>query len=117
MSPPLAVTSATTGSTAVLTLTGDLDFINVARLKAEVSAVVVAPVTRLIIDLSGVAICDSTGFGALIWSMRHATGHGCWLLLCGPRTRVRQIIEMAGLDTVIPVVDTIEEAHAAAVPP
>jgi len=69
MSPPLVVTSATTGSTAVLTVVGDLDFFNVARLKAAVSAVVVAPVTRLIIDLSGIAVCDSTGFAGLIWSM------------------------------------------------
>jgi anti-sigma B factor antagonist len=65
---------------------------------------------RLIVDLSGVDFCDSTGVNVLLAAHRQAREKGGDLELAAPRPAVRKILQVTGLETVFTVTDN--PAHA-----
>jgi len=72
------------------------------------------------IDLSETAFIDSAVLGALIASHREATEHGRrWALIVGNGSgaAVRRILELTGLDAVMPVYSSREEAASQPFPP
>jgi anti-sigma B factor antagonist len=92
-----------------MSVQGEIDLYTVPRLQRELSTVLAAanpprPV-RLIVDLSGVDFCDSTGVNALLLAHRQARESGGGLELAAPRPAVRKILQVTGLETVFTVVD------------
>jgi anti-sigma B factor antagonist len=83
-------------------LTGDLDLTTVDRLRA-----VVGPACgsgrEIMLDLSKLTFCDSTGVGTFVWLHRQATAAGGRLLLAAPRRPVREVLKISGVDRAIPV--------------
>ncbi len=84
-------------------LTGELDLETVDVLRA-----VVGPASstgrEIMLDLSRLEFCDSTGVGTFVWLHRRATAAGGRLLLAGPRRAVREVLKISGVDRAIPVV-------------
>ena len=69
--------------------------------------------TATLVDLSETSFIDSAVLGVLIASHRDATAAGRgWALVVGPGSgaAVRRILELTGLDTVMPVYTTREQA-------
>ncbi len=60
---------------------------------------------HVIVDMSGVAFCDSTGMNVLLSSLRRARERGGQLELAAPRAAVRKILQVTGLDSVFTVLD------------
>ena len=60
---------------------------------------------RVIVDMSGVVFCDSTGMNVLLSSLRRARERGGQLELAAPRAAVRKILRVTGLDSVFTVLD------------
>jgi len=56
------------------------------------------PEARFTIDLSGVTFIDSSGLAMLVRIRRAATDAGMDLRLAGTPPRVRQLLEITGLD-------------------
>ncbi|OLB81519.1 MAG: hypothetical protein AUI14_03095 [Actinobacteria bacterium 13_2_20CM_2_71_6] len=83
-------------------LVGDLDLGTVDRLRAVVGPACVEG-NEVMLDLSGLGFCDSTGVGTFVWLHRQATGAGGRLLLCAPRRTVREVLKISGVDRAIPV--------------
>lgn len=85
---------------------GEIDLYTVPRLRGELAAALGGggPV-RLIVDLSGVDFCDSTGVNALLAAHRQAQEAGGDLELAGPRPGVRKILQVTGLESVFTVTD------------
>jgi anti-sigma B factor antagonist len=83
-------------------LTGELDLTTVDRLRA-----VVGPACgsgrEIMLDLSRLSFCDSTGVGTFVWLHRQATAGGGRLLLAAPRRQVREVLKISGVDRAIPV--------------
>jgi anti-sigma B factor antagonist len=105
----LKVTSRSQGDYVVMSVHGEIDLYTVPRLQRELSHVLAAasparPV-RLIVDLSGVDFCDSTGVNALLSAHRLAHDSGGNLELAAPRPAVRKILQVTGLESVFTVVD------------
>jgi anti-anti-sigma factor len=92
-----------TGVTVLLR--GEIDLSNVEVLAAELDAALAETSERLVVDMSGVAFCDSLGFSTLIKSWRAATASGRDFVLARPAQPVRRILEMMGISTVIKIVD------------
>ncbi|OIV36529.1 hypothetical protein BIV57_15770 [Mangrovactinospora gilvigrisea] len=67
---PLAVGEQEVGNWSVLRLRGALDLASAGRVRAAVHAVVATGGRRLVLDLTGVRFCDSTGVGVLIAARR-----------------------------------------------
>ncbi len=103
----LKVTSLPQGEHIVMSVHGEIDLYTVPRLQRELAGVLAAgsPV-RLVIDLSGVDFCDSTGVNVLLAAHRQARDAGGDLELAGPRPAVRKILQVTGLETVFTVIES-----------
>lgn len=84
---------------------GEIDLYTAPRLQSELTAVIAgaAPSSRVVVDLSGVEFCDSTGMNVLLSGLRQARERGSELELAAPHPAVRKILSVTGLDAVFTV--------------
>ena len=68
---------------------------------------------RLVIDLESVSYMDSSGLATLVEAMRTAKGGSVDLALAALHPRVRAVFEIAKLDTVFTITETLDEALSA----
>ena len=68
-----------------------------------------APV-QIVVDMSGVDFCDSTGMNVLLAAHRRAREQGGDLELAAPRPAVKKILQVTGLESVFTVHDDPAEA-------
>ncbi|MGW0773783.1 STAS domain-containing protein [Streptomyces sp. NPDC002835] len=107
---PLQITTrdATTGP--VLEVIGELDHANADQLRERLTALTLQPGQRLVLDLAGMAFCDSSGITALIAARNHAQdAHAAVALAAVPAGTLR-ILRVAGLDLVFPLYTDSEAA-------
>lgn len=97
---------------AVFRLSGELDLATVDTVRAAVEDKCAAGI-RVVLDLADVGFCDSTGLGMIVGLYRRAATSGGDLQLCGLQPRIRSLLEVSGVDRVIPVYGTAEDALAA----
>lgn len=64
------------------------------------------------VELSEVTYIDSSGIAALVEGFQNARGKGQKFALIGSSAAVRGVLELARLDRVFPMVDTVEAARA-----
>jgi anti-sigma B factor antagonist len=101
----LNVSTASQGGHAVVTATGELDLYTAPRLQAALAGLLREQVTRIVVDMSGVEFCDSTGMNVLLSAMKRLKEQGGSLELAAPRPAVRRILQVTGLDTVFTVTE------------
>jgi anti-sigma B factor antagonist len=84
---------------------GEIDLYTAPRLHSELAAVIAAAGTapRIVVDMSGVDFCDSTGMNVLLSSLRQAREAGGELELAAPRPAVKKILQVTGLDAVFTI--------------
>jgi anti-anti-sigma factor len=85
--------------TPVVSVSGELDISNAARLEAAVESLTATRPERLIFDLSGLRFMDSAGIAVLV----AATGKVGAVQLRDPSPIVRRVIELTGLSRVLPI--------------
>ena len=91
---------------------GDVDLGCAATLRQRLKEVQNDNPDRLVIDLSAVPYMDSSGVATLVEAMQIARRIDTKLILCALQAKVRSIFEIARLDMVFAIVDTVEEAKA-----
>ncbi|MFC8193873.1 STAS domain-containing protein [Streptomyces sp. NPDC057298] len=64
-------------------------------------------------DLSGVPFMDSSGINALVLAHRTASSAQGWLRIAGAKEVLLQVLQIVGLDEVIPCHLTLEQAFTA----
>jgi anti-sigma B factor antagonist len=75
-------------------------------LHSELAAAVASEgLPRVVVDLTGVEFCDSTGMNVLLAALRRARERGGELVLAAPRPAVRKILQVTGLESVFTVLD------------
>ena len=102
------------GDACVVALTGEHDLSSVEELTDALGQAASSP--GMIIDLSGTSFIDSAVLGALITSHREAASSGRrWALVIGNGSgaAVRRILELTGLDGVMPVYSDVGDALGA----
>ena len=103
----LRVSSRSQGDHTVMSVSGEIDLYTAPRLHGElVTALAGGGPVRLVVDMSGVEFCDSTGMNVLLAAHRRAREHGGDLELAAPRPAVRRILQVTGLETVFTVLDS-----------
>lgn len=91
-----------------MTISGEIDLYTAPRLHSELGAVLADGMpTRVVIDMSGVEFCDSTGMNVLLAAHRVAIERGGDLTLAAPRPPVRKILEVTGLQSVFTIEDDL----------
>jgi anti-anti-sigma factor len=97
---------------AVLHLRGEFDTYYVPVLQQEIDALIKAGVVHAILDLRFVKFINSTALGAIIKASKLLHAKGGRLVIAHPSVFCRDIIEKVGLDRVVNVFDTTEDAAA-----
>ncbi len=87
--------------TLVLCLAGELDLTNVDQLRAEIDDAVHGRQIPVVFELSQLGFMDSSGI-ALLLSVAQQTGAAA---LRDPAPSIRRLIELTGIDTVLPIVE------------
>ncbi len=70
------------------------------------------PAAHLILDLGGVSFLDSAGLGAPVQLFVHRRNQGQTFALTGLTMRSSAVIQLAGLNKLLPIRDSVEEALA-----
>ncbi|HEY3706942.1 MAG TPA: STAS domain-containing protein [Terracidiphilus sp.] len=65
-----------------------------------------------ILDLCQVPYMDSAGMGSIINFFTHCQKRGVRMLIAGISPRVSELFKMTGVDSLIPMTTSIEEAEA-----
>lgn len=100
------MSSQSQGDHTVLALAGEIDLYTAPRLQSELATVLAGgPPAKIVVDMSGVEFCDSTGMNVLLAAHRQARERGGDLELAAPRAAVRKILQVTGLESVFTVHD------------
>ncbi|MDP4116470.1 MAG: STAS domain-containing protein [Bacteroidota bacterium] len=93
--------------------------LNERRLDTNISGLVkgeftlmlkVEGITKLIIDLSHVESCDSSGLSSILVANRLVNAVNGKMRIAAPSEKVHSLIRITQLDKVLPVCDSVEQA-------
>lgn len=93
---------------------GELDLASAPRVRTAVAAAVADGGTRLVLDLGGVDFIDSTGLGVVLGAVRRVRSAGGSIRLVVREPAVLKVFELTGLDQVLPILPSVDEAVAPA---
>jgi anti-sigma B factor antagonist len=102
---PLDVRVSQDGIKCVAYLRGELDVSSSERLRADLLALIENGCRSLVVDMSELALIDSTGLGVLVGILKRILQHGGEMVLKGPRAGARKVFVITGLDRVFTIVD------------
>lgn len=94
----------------ILHLRGEFDTYYCPHLQKEIDSLISGGVKRVALNLRLVKFINSTALGAIIKASKSLSGQGGRLAIARPSAFVRDIISKVGLDRVVPVFDTDEDA-------
>jgi anti-sigma B factor antagonist len=94
----------------VLALTGEIDIATYPVVRAALDDLRERGLCRVVVDLSEVTYCDSTGIGVLATCAKNLLDGGGWLHVAGLRPAVAEIFGIAGLMAAVPSFPTVELA-------
>lgn len=97
----------------VLMPSGDVDLSSSRELQQSVKQAMEGKPSRVVVDLTNVPYMDSSGVATLVEAMQIARKQATKLVLCAMQSKVRSIFEIARLDRVFTIVDTIDQASNA----
>ncbi|MEU2157148.1 STAS domain-containing protein [Streptomyces sp. NPDC019396] len=100
---PLNITHRDAAAGPVLHVTGELDYAHAAALRQQAELLTLAPGQCLVIDLSRLEFCDSTGITALLAARQHALAAGAEIALTGVPPNTLRILKIVGLDQVLTI--------------
>ncbi len=94
----------------VLRPLGDVDLSSSKDLQHAVRQTMDGKPKRVVVDLAGVPYMDSSGVATLVEAMQIARKQSTDLVLASMQAKVRSIFEIARLDRVFTIVDSVEDA-------
>ncbi|SDJ55262.1 STAS domain-containing protein [Streptomyces indicus] len=109
---PLTVDHTSDRRGTLLTLCGELDYEATGCVQEALRHVRLSAGERLVLDLSAVTFCDSNGVTLLVGAHRTARAQDADLAVTGLLPPVAKVLRITGLDTVLAVYGTPEEAFA-----
>ncbi len=96
----------------MLELAGEIDLYTAPQLDEALCAVITEGALNVVLDLSSVTFLDSTALGVLVKAIKALQPAGGKLHLVCPDEKLRRIIEITGLDSVLALPRSLDEALA-----
>ncbi len=81
------------------------------NIKSELVVIASNGERNMVIDLSNVSYCDSSGLSVILVANRLCKNSGGVFVLCGLQDAVERLISISQLDTVLNITDNVEEAE------
>ena len=94
----------------ILVLVGEIDLSVGDELRTRVIDLLPGNGVPLLVDMTGVRFCDSTGLNVAVDAKRHADACGCALVFFGLSERVEKLFRVTGLEQFIAIYPTLPEA-------
>ncbi|MEU5111117.1 STAS domain-containing protein [Streptomyces longwoodensis] len=98
------------GRPTLAVITGPLDLHTAPSLHRQVT-LILHQSPSLILVLTGVTYCDSSGLNTLLRLHLHAQDSGGRLTVAGPPAQLVRMLTVTGMDTVLPVYGTVAESQ------
>ena len=92
----------TSGETAVLRISGEVDISTAPRLRERLQQL---DSRSVVVDLSAMTFIDSTGLGVLVGAFKRLREGGGDLVLRAPTRSTRKVLELTGLSQVVTIED------------
>jgi anti-sigma B factor antagonist len=109
--PPFRATVAEIGQDiALVSVSGELDLYAERELRDALAAAENLGSPTVVVDLSGVSFMDSTACGILVGEATRRRRSGKGLVIVSNKNRASRVLEVAGIDRVIPVHQTLHAA-------
>ncbi|MFF5181406.1 STAS domain-containing protein [Micromonospora sp. NPDC000316] len=89
------------GGGVCLRLAGELDMSTAGELTAAIDRLTAAGERRMLLDLSDLTFCDSTGMAVFVRGDNRVAADGGWLRLVGASGRVDRVLRVTGLADVL----------------
>ncbi|MGB8296369.1 MAG: STAS domain-containing protein [Polyangia bacterium] len=86
---------------ATLRIAGELDALTVPSIRPSLDALVAERQSRIIVDLSGLRLIDSTGVGKLVCLYKKAKEYGGVVTVHGLRDQPAAVFKLLHLDRVL----------------
>ena len=104
--------SATDGTLTVIELSGDIDLQTSPDARAQILALLSGG-RQVLVNMAAVEYIDSSGIASLVEALQFARNHDLVFALADISEASRQVFELARLDKVFTVYNTVEDARAA----
>ena len=78
--------------------------------KAEFTIILSEDTSKLVVDMSEVEYCDSSGLSALLLAFRILQAEEGEIKIAAPQKSVKTLIEISQLDKILPIYSSVEEA-------
>lgn len=98
---------------AVVTMPAEIDISNAGAAATQLRAAIGPRISVVVADLTKTAFCDSSGMRILLLAHDWAAADGVELRLAVPPGPALVILKLIGLDRLLPVYPTLDEALAA----
>jgi anti-anti-sigma factor len=98
------------GQHTVVDMPAEIDVTNAEEIRQALLSAASHDAAVLVIDMSGTTFCDSAGVQAIVATRKQAAVTGTQLRLVA--TVVLRILTLIGIDQLIPIYPTLEEALA-----
>lgn len=99
----LTISQRDTATGPVLHVAGDLDFEHAPDLRRHLDRLSLREHQCLVLDLSDLEFCDSSGITALLAARRHAQGAGADIVLVSVPANTLRVLALVGLDQVFTI--------------
>lgn len=98
------------GQALVCTVSGEIDFDNHRTVATALEALLVRRPPLLVMDLSELVFCDSSGLNVLLQARQTASESGCPMRLVAPGEQVGRLLALTGTDKVFEVRASVSQA-------
>ncbi len=95
---------------SVVTLTDSVDMADSEALQSLFDLLIEQGKTRVVVDLAEMDFVCSMGLGVLVHTYTTLRGLGGYLRLARPQPLIVKLIKTTGLDRLLPIYDTLDEA-------
>ena len=109
----MKVTSQTTADTLTLVLDGELDASSAVVLDAELNKPEIVNYKKVLIDCQRLSYISSAGLGVFISHLQRLQDSNVKLVFFNMQEKVFNVFEILGLDSLMNIVPTEQEAQAA----
>ncbi|MFJ7147204.1 STAS domain-containing protein [Streptomyces sp. NPDC100445] len=113
MSNVPSVVKTRLGHALVAVFDGEMDYLTGPMFRTEFLDLLASGDTFVVLDVAGVPFCDSAGLNALLAAHRRAREIGTRLVLAAVPDQLRQLLRITGVDEIIDIFDTAQDAAAA----
>ena len=101
------------GDTTVVSVNGEVDLYTSPRMREAILGGISKRRPNVVVDLSGVSYMDSSGIATLVEALQATRKRSGRLVLAGLTERVREVFELARLQSVFELAPTVDDALSA----